>query len=179
VLCWLEDPHGDALYLSGPTGCGKSSLVCQTAARLNIPVQPVTAHARLEILDLVGHLALVNGCMSFVDGPLIAAMRHGDLLLIDELDLLEPATAAALNSIVEGRPLLIPQTNELITPHPAFRVAATGNSVGAGDTTGLYQGVLRQNLAFMDRFRLVQINYPETALEEDFLVRNTPKFPPL
>jgi len=171
VLCWLEEPHGDGLYLSGPTGCGKSSLICQVAARLNIPVQPVSAHARLEIVELIGHLTLVNGGMSFADGPLTTAMRHGHLLLIDELDLLEPATAVGLNSIVEGRPLLIPQTGELIVPHDDFRIAATGNTAGAGDTTGLYQGTLRQNLAFMDRFRLVQVSYPEPAIEQSILSR--------
>lgn len=171
VLCWLEEPHGDGLYLSGPTGCGKSSLICQVAGRLNIPVQPVSAHSRLEIVELVGHLTLVNGTMSFADGPLATSMRHGQLLLIDELDLLEPATAVGLNSIVEGRPLLIPQTGELIVPHEDFRIAATGNTAGAGDTTGLYQGTLRQNLAFMDRFRLVQVSYPEPAIEQSILSR--------
>ncbi|MEW5976403.1 MAG: AAA family ATPase [Acidobacteriota bacterium] len=174
VLCWLEEPHGDGLYLSGPTGCGKSSLICQVAARLNIPVQPVAAHSRLEIVELIGHLTLVNGSMSFADGPITTAMRHGHLLLIDELDLLEPATAVGLNSIIEGRPLLIPQTGELIVPHEDFRIAVTGNTAGAGDTTGLYQGTLRQNLAFMDRFRLVQVSYPAPDIEQSILSRTAP-----
>ena len=177
VLCWLEDPRGDALYLSGPTGCGKSSLMCQIAARLNLPVQPVVAHARLEIPELVGHLTLVNGSLSFVDGPLTTALRQGHLFLVDELDLLEPAMAAGMNSVLEGRPMLIPQTGELITPHQAFRVAATGNSAGAGDPSGLYQGVLRQNLAFMDRFRLVPVAYPDASLEGKLLARSFPEIP--
>src|SRR5438876_9029080 len=86
VLCWLEASHGDALYLSGPTGCGKSSLICQVAARLNIPVQPVTAHARLEIPEVIGRLTLLNGSITFVDGPVTTAMRHGHLFLMDEMD---------------------------------------------------------------------------------------------
>lgn len=174
VLCWLEASHGDALYLSGPTGCGKSSLICQVAARLNIPVQPAAAHAWLEISELIGHLTLLNGNITFVDGPLTTAMRHGHLFLVDEMDLLEPATAAGLNSVVERRPLLIPQTGELVIPHENFRFAATGNTAGAGDTTGLYQGTLRQNLAFMDRFRLVQVSYLEPAMEQSILAKTAP-----
>jgi len=144
------------------------------AARLNIPVQPVTAHARLEIPEVIGRLTLLNGSITFVDGPLTTAMRHGHLFLMDEMDLLEPATAAGLNSVVEQRPLLIPQTGELVIPNENFRFAATGNTAGAGDTTGLYQGALRQNLALMDRFRLVQVSYPEPATEQSILAKTAP-----
>lgn len=180
VLAFLSNPDGDGLYVSGPTGCGKTSLICQIAARLHWPVQQVTAHGRLELSDLTGHHTLVNGSMAFVYGPLALAVKHGHLLIINELDLAEPAELAGLNDILEGAPLVIPQNGgEIIQPHPKFRFIATGNSAGSGDQTGLYQGVLQQNLAFLDRFRLLEARYADTAIEEAILERVVPALPQL
>ena len=67
-----------------------------------------------------------------------------------------------LNGILDGQPLCIPENGgELVVPHPMFRFAATANSNGGSDETGLYQGVLRQNLALMDRFVLCEVTIPE------------------
>jgi cobaltochelatase CobS len=179
VLAWLAEPSGDGLYLTGPTGCGKSSLICQVAGRLNLPVQRINAHARLEVTDLIGHFTVVNGSMSFVDGPLATAMKEGNLFLLDELDVLDPATTAGLNTILDGGPLSIPQTGEVIDPLRGFRFVATGNTSGAGDRTGLYQGTLRQNLAFMDRFWVVSVPYPDPDLEKRILGKACPSLPEL
>ncbi|MDV5469036.1 AAA family ATPase [Klebsiella pneumoniae] len=74
-------------------------------------------------------------------------MREGHLLLINEVDLADPAELAGLNDVLEGRPLVIAQNGgEIIKPHPMFRVVVTGNSTGSGDASGLYQGVMMQNL---------------------------------
>jgi cobaltochelatase CobS len=114
-----------------------------------------------------------------VHGPLAIAAREGHLLIVNEIDLMDPAELAGLNDIVEGAPLVIAQNGgEVIRPHRKFRVIATGNSAGAGDSTGLYQGVLRQNLAFLDRFRVLQVQYPDPESELSLLDQLVPDLPP-
>ena len=170
VLAFIANPFGDALYLTGPTGSGKTSLICQVASRLNWPVQQVTCHGRLELNDLIGQFMLVSGSMSFVHGPLSQAVRDGHLLILNEIDLMDPSELAGLNDIIEGQPLVIPQNGgEVIKPHPKFRLIATGNSAGQGDQSGLYQGIMQQNLAFLDRFRLMEVGYPDAAVEKSIL----------
>ena len=168
----------EPLFVFGPTGCGKSSCVKQLAARLNYPVFEVTGHGGLEFADLVGHLTVDKGSMSFEYGPLALAMRYGGLFLLNELDLLEPDVAAGLNGILDGQPLCIPENGgELIQPHSMFRFCATGNSNGTADETGLYQGIQRQNMALMDRFWLCEMKYPAPEAEELLLARKSPGLP--
>lgn len=177
VIVWLMN-SSDPLYVFGPTGSGKTSLIKQLAARLNYPVFEVTGHSRLEFPELVGHLSVRDGNMEFQYGPLALAMRFGGLFVLNEIDLLEPATATGLNGILDGEPLCIPENGgELIKPHPMFRFAATANTNGGSDETGLYQGTLRQNLAFLDRFWLCEVGYPAKDAEETLLARHAPKLP--
>lgn len=159
IVMWLADAR-EPLYLFGPTGCGKTSCIRQLARRINYPVYEITAHSRLEFAELVGHHSVHDGSMFYEYGPLALAMRDGGIFLLNEIDLLDPGTAAGLNSVLDGQPLTIAENGgEYIFPHPMFKFAATANSNGASDHTGLYQGVLRQNIAFMDRFFLVESDY--------------------
>ena len=177
VVVWFIAPS-DPLYLFGPTGSGKTSLIRQLAAKLNYPVFEITGHSRLEFPDMIGHFSVENGNMQFQYGPLSLAMKYGGLLILNEIDLLDPATAAGLNTILDGAPLCVPENNgELIKPHPNFRFAATANTNGASDETGLYQGTLRQNLAFLDRFTLCEVGYPEAKYEEQLLEQSYPDLP--
>ncbi|NMR77876.1 AAA family ATPase, partial [Vibrio alginolyticus] len=145
------------------------------------PVHHITAHARKELTDLIGHHALVAEkpgqppVMKFMYGPRAVAMREGHLLLINEVDLADPAELAGLNDVLEGRPLVIAQNGgEIIKPHPMFRVVVTGNSTGSGDASGLYQGVMMQNLAAMDRYRFTKVGYADEEAELSILGRVTP-----
>ena len=177
LVVWFLEPT-DPLYVYGPSGSGKTSCIKQVAAKLNFPVFEVTGHSRLEFLELVGHHAVHEGNMEFEYGPLALAMKYGGIMLLNEIDLLEPSTAAGLNGILDGQPLCIPENKgELIVPHEMFRFAATANTNGNSDDTGLYQGTMRQNLAFMDRFIVCEISYPAPDAEEQLLSRTAPGLP--
>ncbi len=182
MRAFLFKPEGDALFITGPTGAGKTSGVLQMAARLNWPVQQKTAHGRMELSDLIGFHALVSQApgqapvMQFMYGPLARAMRDGHILLINEFDMADPAEMAGLNDVLEGHPLVIEQNGgEIINPHPMFRVIVTGNSAGAGDATGLYQGVQMQNLASMDRYRFLHVDYASEQVEKAIIAKQCPK----
>ncbi|NDV24725.1 AAA family ATPase [Desulfovibrio sp. JC022] len=177
VVVWFMD-SSDPIYLFGPSGSGKTSLIKQLAAKLNYPVFEITGHSRLEFPEIIGHLTVEHGNMEFQYGPLALAMKYGGLFLLNEIDIIDPATAAGLNGILDGESLCIPENSgEIIKPHPMFRFAATANSNGAADETGLYQGVVRQNLAFMDRFWLCEIGYPTPEAETELLARKAKNLP--
>ena len=177
LVVWFLD-SSDPLYVFGPVGCGKTSCIKQLAARLNYPVFEITGHSRLEFPEMVGHLSLRGGNTEFEYGPLALAMKYGGLFLLNEIDLLEPSTAAGLNGILDSQPLCIAENGgEIVVPHPMFRFVATANSNGGSDETGLYQGVLRQNIALMDRFWLCEVGYPTAKAEENLLGKVAPKLP--
>lgn len=177
IIVWFMEPT-EPLYVFGPTGCGKTSLIKQLAARLNYPVFEVTGHGRMEFADMIGHLSVKEGSMAFEYGPLALAMRYGGLFLLNEIDLLSPDAAAGLNSILDGSPLCITENGgELIPPHPLFRFAATANTNGAGDETGLYQGTRQQNIAWLDRFILCEVGYPKPEVERELLAAKFPQLP--
>src|SRR5690554_4068015 len=169
VAAWWQMEESP-LYLWGPMGTGKTSVLLQMAARLNIPVQLVSCHDRLETPDLIGRYVLNDeGGMDFIDGPLTTAMRFGHLLILDEIDYLNPATAAGMNGLREGLPLTIPETGETVRPAEGFKLAVTGNTNGMGDDLNVYPGINRMNQAFLDGFAGLEVGYPEKQTEVEIL----------
>lgn len=178
VSNYLRAPYGHALWLSGPTGSGKTSVITEIAARLNWPVFSITCTGRLEFDDLVGRPMVVKNkdettpSVRFIYGPLARAMKTGGILILNEVDLCDPSQLSGLNDILEGRPLVIPQNGgEVIEPHPMFRVVATANSRGSGDESGQYAGIQMQNIAAMDRYRVLEVGYLPEKVEQSLMQR--------
>ncbi|HDS6015485.1 TPA: AAA family ATPase [Klebsiella pneumoniae] len=180
TLMWFNLPMGQSLWLSGPTGCGKSSIIEQVANRFNWPVMKVTAFPEMDISTQIGGLRITTDPMTgdtktvFVHGPLAMAYKYGMVYLLDEYDQLESSCANAFNTVLEGGNLIIPETNEVIKKHENFRFVATANSIGQGDTTGMYGGVKMQNTANLDRYMFVNTTYMAPDVEKKIIAKYIP-----
>jgi len=184
LLSFLRNPMGDALFITGPTGSGKTSLVLETAGRLNWPTQSLTCSGRMEAADLIGMYVLRapkpgdEPVTAWQYGPLPMAMKLGHILLLNEVDMMAPEELSAFNDVLEGRPLVIGANGgEVIKPHPMFRVIVTGNSAGGGDESQAYQGVMKQSIAAMDRYRFMNVGYAPEHVEKDILASAGTKVP--
>ncbi len=178
LIVWLLMEHPEPLYIHGPSGTGKTSVIKQVAARINLPVYQITASERMETSDLVGHYTLIDGNTVWQDSALALAMKNGGILLIDEADTANPAVLIALNGVLDGSPLVIAEHGgEIVQPHPLFRIVCTGNSAGNGDASGYYCGVGQMNMAFMDRFTVLEARYPDEKDEVSLLCRRFAKLP--
>ena len=175
VLLYLLRPNNDCLWVSGDAGCGKTSTIIQICARLGWSVQSITCSNKCESLDLVGHSTLVNGSLQFEYGALANAMKYGEVLILNEIDTMNPNDLSLLNDVLEGKPLVVTLNGgEVITPHKNFRVVVTANTFGGGDDSGMYNGVRVMNQAFLDRFRFVHVDYPSTAQMQEIIKRQYP-----
>ncbi|MET3601439.1 cobaltochelatase subunit CobS [Martelella mangrovi] len=157
--------HNRRVMVSGYHGTGKSTHIEQVAARLKWPCVRVNLDSHVSRIDLVGKDAIVvrEGLQvtEFKDGILPWAYQHNVALVFDEYDAGRPDVMFVIQRVLEssGRLTLLDQSR-VISPHPAFRLFATANTVGLGDTTGLYHGTQQINQAQMDRWSLVTtLNY--------------------
>jgi cobaltochelatase CobS len=169
----MMTPNQMTLF-TGPTGAGKSSQVEQMCARLNKPFYRINFDGDITRADLVGSWILRGKEMTFMYGILTKAMMEGAVLLLDEWDCINPSVGMLLQPVLEGKSLVIAETGEIIEPHPCFKVFATSNTIGQGDTTGLYNGTQPQNFAALDRFTMVEVvDYPTKAEETKIIKRKT------
>jgi len=157
--------HNRRVMVSGYHGTGKSTHIEQVAARLNWPCVRVNLDSHVSRIDLVGKDAIVlkdgKQVTEFRDGILPWAYQHNIALVFDEYDAGRPDVMFVIQRVLEssGRLTLLDQSR-VIRPHPAFRLFATANTVGLGDTTGLYHGTQQINQAQMDRWSIVTtLNY--------------------
>ncbi len=157
--------HNRRVLIQGYHGTGKSTHIEQVAARLNWPCIRINLDSHISRIDLIGKDAIV-----LRDGKQITEYREGLLpwslqrpvaLVFDEYDAGRPDVMFVIQRILEaqGRMTLLDQ-NKVIRPHPSFRLFATANTVGLGDTSGLYHGTQQINQGQMDRWSIVtQLNY--------------------
>lgn len=170
----------DRMLLVGPTGSGKSSLVAQLAARLNWPLRRVNLHGETGVSDFLGAFKARNGEVYFQYGLLPTAMREGQILILEELDAAMPEILFALQGVLEeeGTLTLAENGGEIVLPHPNFRLAATANTLGRGDESGLYAGTNVLNASHLDRWNVVYaVGYPEPDQERAIIREKAPDLP--
>jgi cobaltochelatase CobS len=169
------------VMVQGYHGTGKSTHIEQVAARLNWPCIRVNLDSHISRIDLVGRDAIVlrDGAQvtEFREGMLPWALQHATALVFDEYDAGRPDVMFVIQRVleVEGKLTLLDQ-NRVIRPHPQFRMFATANTVGLGDTTGLYHGVQQINQGQMDRWNIVvALNYLEHEQEVKIIQAKSPQ----
>ena len=174
--------HNRRVLISGYHGTGKSTHVEQVAARLNWPCVRVNLDSHISRIDLVGKDAIVlkDGLQvtEFRDGILPWALQRNIALCFDEYDAGRPDVMFVIQRVLEisGKLTLLDQ-NKVIRPHPAFRLFATANTVGLGDTTGLYHGTQQINQGQMDRWSIVTtLNYLPHDKEVEIVLSKSPKY---
>ncbi|GGF84973.1 cobaltochelatase subunit CobS [Azorhizobium oxalatiphilum] len=157
--------HNRRVMVTGYHGTGKSTHIEQVAARLNWPCVRVNLDSHISRIDLIGKDAIVvrDGLQvtEFRDGILPWALQNNVAMVFDEYDAGRPDVMFVIQRVLEvsGRLTLLDQ-NRVIRPHPAFRLFSTANTVGLGDTTGLYHGTQQINQGQMDRWSIVTtLNY--------------------
>ena len=153
------------VMIQGYHGTGKSTHIEQVASRLNWPCVRVNLDSHISRIDLVGKDSIVvkdgKQVTEFRDGILPWALQRNVALVFDEYDAGRPDVMFVIQRVLEvsGRLTLLDQ-NKVIKPHPAFRLFATANTVGLGDTSGLYHGTQQINQGQMDRWSIVTtLNY--------------------
>jgi cobaltochelatase CobS len=159
------------VMIQGYHGTGKSTHIEQVAARLNWPCIRINLDSHISRIDLIGKDAIVvhdgRQVTEFREGILPWALQHPCALVFDEYDAGRPDVMFVIQRVleVEGKLTLLDQSR-VITPHPAFRLFATANTVGLGDTSGLYHGTQQINQGQMDRWNIVAtLNYLPHAEE--------------
>src|SRR6266513_1204106 len=173
--------HNRRVLIQGYHGTGKSTHIEQVAARLNWPCIRINLDSHISRIDLIGKDAIVlkdgKQVTEFREGILPWALQHACALVFDEYDAGRPDVMFVIQRVleVEGKLTLLDQ-NRVIRPHPSFRLFSTANTVGLGDTTGLYHGTQQINQGQMDRWSIVStLNYlPHDAEVEIVLAKAKP-----
>jgi cobaltochelatase CobS len=168
--------HDRRVMIQGYHGTGKSTHIEQVAARLNWPLVRVNLDAHISRIDLVGKDAIVlregKQVTEFREGMLPWALQRPIALVFDEYDAGRPDVMFVIQRVLEqsGKLTLLDQ-NRVIRPNPNFRLFATTNTIGLGDTTGLYHGTQQINQGQMDRWSIVTtLNYLSHEVEQEIVL---------
>src|SRR3979409_2479955 len=174
--------HNRRVLIQGYHGTGKSTHIEQVAARLNLPCGRGNLDSHISRIDLVGKDAIVlkegKQVTEFREGILPWAIQHPMCLTFDEYDAGRPDVMFVIQRVLEvqGKLTLLDQ-NRVIRPHPAFRLFATANTVGLGDTSGLYHGTQQINQGQMDRWNIVAtLNYLPHDAEVEIVLAKVPSY---
>ena len=170
------------VMVQGYHGTGKSTHIEQVAARLNWPMVRINLDSHVSRIDLVGKDAIVlkdgKQITEFREGMLPWALQRPVAICFDEYDAGRPDVMFVIQRVLEasGKLTLLDQ-NRVITANPFFRLFATTNTIGLGDTSGLYHGTQQINQAQMDRWSVVTtLNYLDHDVEADIVLAKAPSY---
>ena len=174
--------HNRRVMIQGYHGTGKSTHIEQVASRLNWPCVRINLDSHISRIDLIGKDAIVlrdgKQITEFREGILPWALQNPCGLCFDEYDAGRPDVMFVIQRILEvdGKLTLLDQSR-IIRPHPFFRMFSTANTVGLGDTTGLYHGTQQINQGQMDRWNIVTtLNYLPHEVEEEIVLGKLPSY---
>ncbi|MBS0471882.1 MAG: cobaltochelatase subunit CobS [Proteobacteria bacterium] len=174
--------HNRRVMVQGYHGTGKSTHIEQIASRLNWPCIRINLDSHISRIDLIGKDAIVlkdgKQVTEFREGLLPWCLQHPVALTFDEYDAGRPDVMFVIQRVLEvqGKLTLLDQ-NKVIRPHPAFRLFSTTNTIGLGDTTGLYHGTQQINQGQMDRWSIVTtLNYLHHDAEVNIVVAKVPAY---
>ncbi len=174
--------HNKRVMVQGYHGTGKSTHIEQVAARLNWPCIRINLDSHVSRIDLIGKDAITlregKQVTEFKEGILPWALKNPVAIVFDEYDAGRPDVMFVIQRVLEaeGKLTLLDQ-NEVIRPHAAFRIFSTTNTVGLGDTTGLYHGTQQINQGQMDRWNIVAtLNYLSAESEVEIVLARAPAY---
>jgi cobaltochelatase CobS len=174
--------HNRRVMVQGYHGTGKSTHVEQVAARLNWPMVRINLDSHVSRIDLVGKDAIVlkdgKQITEFREGMLPWALQRPIAICFDEYDAGRPDVMFVIQRVLEasGKLTLLDQ-NRVISPNPYFRLFSTTNTIGLGDTTGLYHGTQQINQGQMDRWSIVTtLNYLDHDAEAEIVTAKAPAY---
>jgi len=174
--------HNRRVMVQGYHGTGKSTHIEQVAARLNWPCIRINLDSHISRIDLIGKDAIVledgQQVTKFQEGILPWALQNPVVLVFDEYDAGRPDVMFVIQRILEadGKLTLLDQSR-VLHPHPSFRIFSTTNTIGLGDTTGLYHGTQQLNQGQMDRWNIVAtLNYLPETQECSILTARLPEY---
>jgi hypothetical protein len=160
------------VFVTGLSGNGKTMMVEQAAANAKREFIRVQISPETDQDDLIGGFRLVAGETVFEKGPVVKAMELGAILLIDEIDR-GSNKIMALQGVLEGKPITIKKTGELIEPKPGFNVIATANTKGQGSESGKFSAATIIDEAFLERFTItIEQPFAPTTTEEKILMNH-------
>jgi cobaltochelatase CobS len=174
--------HNRRVMVQGYHGTGKSTHVEQVAARLKWPLVRINLDSHVSRIDLVGKDAIVlkegKQVTEFREGMLPWALQRPVAICFDEYDAGRPDVMFVIQRVLEasGKLTLLDQ-NRVISANPYFRLFSTTNTIGLGDTSGLYHGTQQINQAQMDRWTIVTtLNYLEHDVEAEIVLAKAPSY---
>ncbi len=163
-------------FITGLSGNGKTFMVEQACAKANREYVRVQISPETDEDDLIGGFRLIDGETVFQKGPVLKAMEAGALLLIDEIDR-GTNKIMCLQGVLEGKPLLVKKTGEVITPKDGFNILATANTKGKGSDDGRFTAATILDEAFLERFTItIEQEYPAPKTEAKIVQKHMEKF---